>query len=274
MHQSPMNRLRTFALASMLAASTWRDTAPPLDERTRALRAALDPLIRRDMQNEVIRLQDELQKTCVFITHDLAEALKLGDRILILRDGEIIQVGTPSEMYEYPNSRFVAEFFREPDSYLVSVVEQNGLSSAHATFVAPEQMPAPPIDTVRVEIRPLLQHEHAAAQLQRVVQTVHAEFGKALGIGGEIHQPLADGRLGPYPLADFDRPTEQQVEGRRDREVVVEPGRVPDHADLAAHGIHRFDVGEVARFDAEVARGLYFGADGACVHAGTAGEAA
>ena len=57
--------------------------------------SALDPLIRRDMQNEVIRLQEELQKTMVFITHDLAEALKLGDRILIMRDGEIVQVGTP-----------------------------------------------------------------------------------------------------------------------------------------------------------------------------------
>ena len=57
--------------------------------------SALDPLIRRDMQNEVIRLHHELGKTMVFITHDLAEALKLGDRILIMRDGEIVQIGTP-----------------------------------------------------------------------------------------------------------------------------------------------------------------------------------
>ena len=55
--------------------------------------SALDPLIRRDMQNEVIRLHHELGKTMVFITHDLAEALKLGDRILIMRDGEIVQIG-------------------------------------------------------------------------------------------------------------------------------------------------------------------------------------
>ena len=57
--------------------------------------SALDPLISRDMQNEVIRLHKEVGKTMVFITHDLAEALKLGDRILIMRDGEIVQVGTP-----------------------------------------------------------------------------------------------------------------------------------------------------------------------------------
>jgi glycine betaine/proline transport system ATP-binding protein len=56
--------------------------------------SALDPLIRRDMQNEVIRLQDDLKTTMVFITHDLSEALKLGDRILIMRDGEVVQIGT------------------------------------------------------------------------------------------------------------------------------------------------------------------------------------
>ena len=60
--------------------------------------SALDPLIRRDMQNEVIRLHHEVGKTMVFITHDLAEALKLGDRILIMRDGEIVQIGPPDEV--------------------------------------------------------------------------------------------------------------------------------------------------------------------------------
>ena len=57
--------------------------------------SALDPLIRRDMQNEVVRLQEDLDTTMVFITHDLQEALKLGDRILIMRDGEVVQIGTP-----------------------------------------------------------------------------------------------------------------------------------------------------------------------------------
>ena len=67
--------------------------------------SALDPLIRRDMQNEVIRLHRELGKTMVFITHDLAEALKLGDRILILRDGAIVQIGTPDEVVGPPRRR-------------------------------------------------------------------------------------------------------------------------------------------------------------------------
>ena len=55
--------------------------------------SALDPLIRRDMQNEVMRLHHEVGKTMVFITHDLAEALKLGDHIVIMRDGEVVQAG-------------------------------------------------------------------------------------------------------------------------------------------------------------------------------------
>ena len=67
--------------------------------------SALDPLIRRDMQNEVIRLHHEVGKTMVFITHDLAEALKLGDRILIMRDGEIVQIGTPDEVVGAPGRR-------------------------------------------------------------------------------------------------------------------------------------------------------------------------
>jgi len=72
--------------------------------------SALDPLIRRDMQNEVIRLHRELNKTMVFITHDLSEALKLGDRILIMRDGEMVQVGTGDELVGAPANDYVRDF--------------------------------------------------------------------------------------------------------------------------------------------------------------------
>ena len=84
--------------------------------------SALDPLIRRDMQNEVIRLHRELGKTMVFITHDLAEALKLGDRILILRDGEIVQVGTPDEVVARPADDYVKDFVSEvPKSHVLTL---------------------------------------------------------------------------------------------------------------------------------------------------------
>ena len=84
--------------------------------------SALDPLIRRDMQNEVIRLHHELGKTMVFITHDLAEALKLGDRIMILRDGEIVQVGTPDEVVAAPADSYVRDFVSDvPRSHVLTL---------------------------------------------------------------------------------------------------------------------------------------------------------
>ncbi|HET9997704.1 MAG TPA: ATP-binding cassette domain-containing protein, partial [Nocardioides sp.] len=84
--------------------------------------SALDPLIRRDMQNEVIRLHREVGKTMVFITHDLAEALKLGDRILIMRDGEIIQIGTPDEVVGAPADDYVRDFVSDvPKSHVLTL---------------------------------------------------------------------------------------------------------------------------------------------------------
>jgi glycine betaine/proline transport system ATP-binding protein len=75
--------------------------------------SALDPLIRRDMQNEVIRLHHEVGKTMVFITHDLAEALKLGDRILIMRDGAMVQLGTGDQLVGAPADDYVKDFVSE-----------------------------------------------------------------------------------------------------------------------------------------------------------------
>lgn len=75
--------------------------------------SALDPLIRRDMQSEVMRLHREVGKTMIFITHDLSEALKLGDRILIMRDGELVQVGRPDEVVGAPVDDYVRDFVRD-----------------------------------------------------------------------------------------------------------------------------------------------------------------
>ena len=84
--------------------------------------SALDPLIRRDMQNEVIRLHHEVKKTMVFITHDLQEALKLGDRILIMRDGEVVQIGTPDEVVGAPADEYVRDFVSEvPKSHVLTL---------------------------------------------------------------------------------------------------------------------------------------------------------
>ncbi len=75
--------------------------------------SALDPLIRRDMQQEVIRLHHELGKTMVFITHDLSEAVKVGDRIAIMRDGAVVQTGTPEELVANPADDYVENFVRD-----------------------------------------------------------------------------------------------------------------------------------------------------------------
>ncbi|MFD3564121.1 glycine betaine/L-proline ABC transporter ATP-binding protein [Streptomyces sp. NPDC058686] len=75
--------------------------------------SALDPLIRRDMQEEVIRLHREEGRTMVFITHDLSEALRLGDRIALMRDGRIVQLGTPEEIVGSPADDYVREFVRD-----------------------------------------------------------------------------------------------------------------------------------------------------------------
>jgi glycine betaine/proline transport system ATP-binding protein len=84
--------------------------------------SALDPLIRRDMQDEVIRLQREVRKTMIFITHDLAEALKLGDRIAIMKDGKFVQVGTPEEVVARPADDYVADFTRDvPRAHVLTV---------------------------------------------------------------------------------------------------------------------------------------------------------
>ncbi len=72
--------------------------------------SALDPLIRREMQTELIRLQSVLKKTVVFITHDFDEAIRLADRIAIMKDGEIIQIGTPEDLVNNPATAYVAEF--------------------------------------------------------------------------------------------------------------------------------------------------------------------
>ncbi len=75
--------------------------------------SALDPLIRREMQDQLIKLQQLVQKTMVFITHDFLEALKVGDRVAIMKDGEFVQVGTPEEVVSAPTNDYVRDFTRD-----------------------------------------------------------------------------------------------------------------------------------------------------------------
>lgn len=85
--------------------------------------SALDPLIRRDMQDELLNLQSEMRKTILFISHDLDEALKLGCRIVLMKDGRIVQVGTPEEILTEPADDYVARFVEDVDITKVLTAE-------------------------------------------------------------------------------------------------------------------------------------------------------
>lgn len=92
--------------------------------------SALDPLIRKEMQDELIDLQTKMQKTIVFITHDLDEALRLGDRILIMKDGMIMQIGTPEEILTNPKNDYVEKF--------VADVNRSKVITASKVMIRPE----------------------------------------------------------------------------------------------------------------------------------------
>ncbi|MBP1970148.1 glycine betaine/proline transport system ATP-binding protein [Virgibacillus natechei] len=77
--------------------------------------SALDPLIRREMQLELLDIQERLQKTIIFITHDVNEAFKIGDRVAVMKDGRIVQVGTPEEIIEAPANEYISEFIKDID---------------------------------------------------------------------------------------------------------------------------------------------------------------
>ncbi|MGB8000944.1 MAG: glycine betaine/L-proline ABC transporter ATP-binding protein [Anaerobacillus sp.] len=92
--------------------------------------SALDPLIRKEMQDELLHLQKKLGKTILFITHDLDEALKLGDRVAIMKDGQIVQVGTAEEVLENPANSYVSNFVKD--------VDRSKILEAHHVMKKPE----------------------------------------------------------------------------------------------------------------------------------------
>lgn len=119
--------------------------------------SALDPLIRREMQLELLDIQNRLQKTIIFITHDVNEAFKIGDRVAVMKNGEVEQIGTPEEILDKPASNYISEFIRDIDrskilqaehimtkpyglvslkdglNVATQVMRENGISSAFVT---------------------------------------------------------------------------------------------------------------------------------------------
>ena len=125
--------------------------------------SALDPLIRKEMQDELCRLQEEMQRCIVFITHDFAEALRLGDRIAVMKDGSIDQVGTPEEIVAHPATDYVREFTND--------VPKSKVLTAHAVM-RPVGRESPPrrvaaTTTIGSLIAPLLDEESAIGDRRR-----------------------------------------------------------------------------------------------------------
>jgi len=86
--------------------------------------SGLDPLIRREMQDELIRLQEEMHKTIFFVTHDLDEAMRLGDRMAVMRSGSIVQIGKPAEIFANPADDYVARFVQDKRDEIRKADEQ------------------------------------------------------------------------------------------------------------------------------------------------------
>jgi glycine betaine/proline transport system ATP-binding protein len=131
--------------------------------------SALDPLIRRDMQDEVVRLQREVRKTMVFITHDLSEALRLGDRIAIMRDGRFVQVGTPEEVVSAPADDYVRNFVRDvPRSHVIGV---------ESVMSAPHEGSYGASVTVGTKVRDVVRHLAVSELPVRVVDGAGSTVG-------------------------------------------------------------------------------------------------
>ena len=133
--------------------------------------SALDPLIRRDMQNEVIRLHHELGKTMVFITHDLQEAAKVGDRIAIMRDGALVQVGTAEQLVAAPADEYVENFVRDIAKSHVLTLRYLARPALEGEDTSGPELPA---DTIIRDATKLITDVH------RPIRVI--DGGKALGI--------------------------------------------------------------------------------------------
>ncbi len=133
--------------------------------------SALDPLIRRDMQNEVLRLHHEVGKTMIFITHDLAEALKLGDHVAIMRAGEIVQIGRPEEIVGAPADDYVADFVQDvPKSYVLTL-----------GWIMREVRPEDPLDGPEFPTSTIIRTAvHVAAATDRPIRVV--DGGRLVGM--------------------------------------------------------------------------------------------
>jgi glycine betaine/proline transport system ATP-binding protein len=151
--------------------------------------SALDPLIRRQMQDEFINLRSVMKKTVVFITHDLLEALKLGDRIAIMRDGEIVQIGSPEEIVAQPADEYVSEFVK--DVPLVKVIPAHSIMEEPPVIVESDESIETAIEKMETDQVPVAFITHTRGRLKGTMTMEQAVAGAQNGLSraGEVAQP-------------------------------------------------------------------------------------
>lgn len=176
--------------------------------------SALDPLVKRDMQFELLTIQRKLDKTIVFITHDINEAFKLGDRVAIMKDGEVIQIDTPEGMSTNPSNDYVKEFIDSADktqvisvrnmmitpnsivrlkdtlNYAIKMMRSNGVSSA---YVVAEKMKLQGILTIDDAIKANKENQKIEDVLIRDIMKTSPDalLNDVLPMAAEARFPIA-----------------------------------------------------------------------------------
>jgi len=166
--------------------------------------SALDPLIRRKMQDEFIKLQGIVAKTVIFITHDLVEALKLGDHIAVMKDGEIIQIGTPQDITTKPVNEYVADFVR--DVPMGKVLEAGNIMEQPGQLADIDQEPGVILSMMEakaVDSMFVVDSEHKLKGLVMMAGVAEAAERGEINIGSIIEADTA--------VTDTDTPIEQLV---------------------------------------------------------------
>jgi len=185
--------------------------------------SALDPLIRKDMQDELIDLQQKMKKTIIFITHDLDEALRLGDRIALMRDGSIVQVGTPEEILVQPADDYVERFVQDVDRSKVLVAEnimqrpETINIDRHGPRVALERMREEGLSGIYIvdsnrNLKGYIKAEEAAEAIKKNIRNLH-----------EVLNP-------DVPTVSTDKPMEEIIDMVHDTQI---PIAVVDNKKLA-----------------------------------------
>ncbi|UPK76514.1 glycine betaine/L-proline ABC transporter ATP-binding protein [Nocardioidaceae bacterium SCSIO 66511] len=141
--------------------------------------SALDPLIRREMQDQLVELQDKLDKTILFITHDLNEAMRLGDRIAMMRDGRIVQQGTAEDILNDPATDYVAQFIQDVDRTRVLTAES--VMEKPVAVIGPEQGPRAAHKLIRENQLSAVMVVDASRKLRGVVTESAAADGVSAG---------------------------------------------------------------------------------------------